>query len=145
MDPADQGHAEELSERALSQQPDGLEGVPPDEGWLGVVLGLLEELLDGGHLAPLFGDLESVSEHDDPASDPDWPEHGQGQVDPEGGEQLEVEGFGVEEPEQAAVGAALEPGAANEAGDPEQLCPRGEAEQGDQHPEEGSASAAGAP
>jgi hypothetical protein len=60
LDAAEQGDAGDVAQRALYQQPEGLERVPEDERGLGVVLGLLEQLLDRGHLSTLFGDLDAI-------------------------------------------------------------------------------------
>jgi hypothetical protein len=66
LDPAHQGGAEDLAQGPLHQQTDGLERVAEDEGGLGVVLGLLEQLLDRRHLTPFFGYLDAVRDQDEP-------------------------------------------------------------------------------
>ena len=107
LDAAEQGDAGDVAQWSLYQQSEGFERVPEDESGLGVVLGLLEQLLDRGHLSTLFGDLDAIGHEDEPRAQAHGPEESEGEPDPACGELLQVQGWGMEQVEQPAIGSAL--------------------------------------
>ena len=58
---------------------------------LGVVLGLVVEALNGGHLPALLGDLDAVSDTDAVAIDSDWGEKRKCELCPQRSERVEFD------------------------------------------------------
>ena len=83
VDPAGERNAKELTCSGIYEQSDGLEGVPHDEGWFGIVLGLLVKVFDAGHLLSFLGGIESVADEEGAAVDGDGTEEAEGESDPE--------------------------------------------------------------
>jgi hypothetical protein len=86
------------------QEREGLQGVAVDELRLGVVAGLLMQLLDAGHLLALLGHLDAVGEADDRAPDLERGEALEAQAHPQRGELGQAQRLAVEEVEQTEVG-----------------------------------------
>ena len=119
----------------MGEHGDGLAGVAEEVVRLGVGVGFLMELLDGGHLASGLGDLETVTEQNGSAVDAQ--DGGMGAKDqraPGAGKPVQVHGGAVEQVQQAVVAGGLEAQGAHDAGDALQILAGGEACQANTHP-----------
>jgi hypothetical protein len=97
-----------------------------DEGGLGITAGLLVEAFDGRHFAPLLGSLEAIDQHDRPAlhADQMTSEQALEGLPPQAGQEVQAQGRGVEEVEQAVVAGVGEAQSADQAGDARQIGPQ---------------------
>jgi len=109
-----------------------------DEGWLGVVLGLLVESLHGRHFPSFFRRLEAVGNEDEVAMAGNWREELRDEQDPELGELIELQRRGVKEMEEAAVFFGPEKAGPDEAGDTEEISTDRKADESKAQPHESS-------
>jgi hypothetical protein len=143
VDAGDEGDGGDMSGEALDEQGEGLEGMAHEVLGFGVVGGLVVEGFDRGHLAAFFGDLDPIGDADEVGAGGDGREEGEDQADPGVSEIGQSQGGGMEEVEETPVGGVLEPGSADETGDPPEVGSNAEADQGEGEPEEGGGAGAG--
>jgi len=139
----DQRHGGNVTGRPLDQQTDGLKAMAHDVFRLRVAGRLLMEQLDGGHLAAFFRSLDAIGQADQPLPHGDGLEESQTQPRPAGGECVKIQGAAVKQVQEAPIAAVAEAEEANQAGDAGPLRAAAEADQDQNHPEEGKESSAG--
>lgn len=101
VDPGGERNGGDAPVRGADELGQGLEGMAFDPLGLGVVGGLLMQLLDRRHPPALLGDIDAVGQADAGAPDLEGVEVALAESHPEGRERPERERFGVEEMEQA--------------------------------------------
>jgi hypothetical protein len=114
-----------------------------DEGGLRVIGRVVVETFHGRHLAPLFADLNSISEADVAIPDGQRREESEHQSEPSLGEGLEPYGVGVKEVQEAAIDAGAKRTRADQAGHAGQVAPSTKAQDHGREPAEGHEAGAG--
>src|ERR1022692_722562 len=101
------------------------------------------ELFDPGHLASGLGDLDAVGGEDGPAVHAKNAGVGsEEEIAPGAGELVQIQGWAVEEVQEAVVAGRLQAQGAHDAGDAQQVFASGDSRQAKGHPQEGPGPAA---
>ena len=136
VNPRHQWYGGHLSGSALDQQRNGLKRMAHDVFRLGIAGRLLMQALDGGHQLALLGRLDAVGQADQAGARSDRREQCQAQFHPAGGELVQIESLAVKQMQEAVVGLGAKAENPDIAGNPGQIQPATEANEGQQHPQE---------
>ena len=129
----------------LHQQGDGLQGVPHDEGSLGIAARLLVQAFDPRHFAAFLGALEAIGQHDRTAVDPHQAPAEQmlEGLPPQLGQTVQVQRRGMEEVQQAVIAGVGKAEAADQTGHAGQIGAQAQSGQDEHQPQEGRGAGAG--